>query len=127
MLDEGFQSRIWNQIADIVVKLNIDAYFIVGRPLSSPIGYDKQHHIIYSLINRQNIDGLIIFAGTLGNFISIDQLTSFCNHFKPIPMVCLSQSINGIPSIIVDNRSGIVEIMDHLIAEHGYKKIAFII
>ncbi len=126
MIDEDYQARLWNHFADISEEFDIDLTFIVGKSLSSPYGYDTQHHIIFNLINEKNVDGLLIMAGTLGNFISHEELVNFCRKFQPLPIVCIAQAIEGIPSILIDSRIGLIEVLDHLIVDHGYKRIAYI-
>lgn len=126
MLDESYQKRVWQGIADAAQEMDLNLIFIVGKSIMSPYGYDAQHHIMYDQISPKILDGLILLTGALGNFISMDKLKTFCDRYKPQPMVCISQQVDGIPSIIVDNQVGLMETMNHLIKNHGHRKIAFI-
>ncbi len=126
MLEEGCQTKIWNCIADFAEELDVNIIFVVGKALSSPYGFDSQHHIIYNMADRRNMDGLVIMSGTLGNFITDGELKKFCDRFRPLPMACIALSVEGVPSVLVDNKSGLHEAFDHLIKDHGYKRIAYI-
>jgi signal transduction histidine kinase/DNA-binding LacI/PurR family transcriptional regulator/DNA-binding response OmpR family regulator len=126
MLDEDYQANIWNTIEDQADILDINLIFIVGKSLGSPYGYDYQHHIIYNLASNSVLDGLIILTATLGNFITLEELTEFCKQFHSLPMASIGEAIEGIPSILLDNKFGLKEVLDHLIVDHGYKRIAYI-
>jgi signal transduction histidine kinase/DNA-binding LacI/PurR family transcriptional regulator/DNA-binding response OmpR family regulator/HPt (histidine-containing phosphotransfer) domain-containing protein len=126
MLDEDYQANIWKNVADLAIDLDVNLIFIPGKALSSPYGYDYQHHIIFSLANEHNLDGLIILTATLGNFIPLEDLTAFCRHFGRLPLVSMGQAVKGIPSVLLDNKFGLKEVLDHLIDEHGYRRLAHI-
>ncbi len=46
--------------------------------------------------------------------------------YKGIPLVSIGMRLEGVPSILTDNRAGILEAMDHLIDVHGLRRIAFL-
>ena len=58
--------------------------------------------------------------------ISNDEIKSFCSQFKPLPMVSVGEAVKDIPSIQIDNRSGLHSLMEHLILDHRYRRIACI-
>ena len=62
----------------------------------------------------------------MGNYIEHHEMISFFNKFKPLPMVSFGMRIENIPSIIVENKNGMRQLVDHFIENHGYSKIAFI-
>ncbi len=74
-------------------------------------------------LGEHNTDGLIIFAHSL-NEKELRRLSSF-----DLPMVLLHQSPPeglSIPNITFENKNGAQMLVDHLISEHGYRKIAFL-
>lgn len=111
---EGAKKRDYNLIA------------FVGKSLNSPLAFENQENIIYKLANEKNIDGLLIASGAIGNFLTIEELTNFCKSYKYLPVVCLATPIKGIPSVWVDNKKGMRDIVTHFVKEHKYKRIAFI-
>lgn len=70
-----------------------------------------------------NTDGLVVFAGSLEEA----ELTHL--HEIDFPVVLLHQappnSLN-IPYITFENKAGARKLIDHLIEEHGYRRIAFL-
>lgn len=101
--------------------------FFVGKALLSPYDGENQHIITYSLAGKERLDALVLMTGSLANFCGedffMDRIRSF---FSPLPMVSIAWKLPGIPSLVVDNKSGIRQVMNHLIQVHQRKKIAFI-
>ncbi|MBN1799597.1 MAG: substrate-binding domain-containing protein [Spirochaetales bacterium] len=126
MLDEDYQANIWKNMVDNAIELDVNLIFIVGKALGSPYGYDYQHHLSYSLVDEQNLDGLVILTGSMCCFISMEEATMFCERFQSLPTVSMGEAVKGIPSVLLDNKFGMKEVVKHLIVDHGYKHIAHI-
>ncbi|MBN2531745.1 MAG: substrate-binding domain-containing protein [Spirochaetales bacterium] len=99
---------------------------LVGGAINSPQIHEALCNIIYSFVNKENVDGIIIAAGMLGHYCSRDDLVQFCKKYSPIPIVSISQAIPDITSIITDNTTGLKNMIQHLIHDHHYTKIGFI-
>jgi diguanylate cyclase (GGDEF)-like protein len=125
-LEESYQARVWPGVVDYAQEHNTNLILFVGKSPHSPYGYDYQHNTIYDLVNKNFIDGLVFVSGNLGNFLTPKELEKFFRQFKPIPMVSIALDIKNIPSVLVDNESGIRKGIIHLIKDHRYKRIAFI-
>ena len=81
---------------------------------------------VYELFNPEDFDGIIYYAGALGQFISINDFYSFCSRFTDLPSVNIGIKNPSGSSVLVDNFSGMYELITHLITVHDYKKIAFV-
>lgn len=125
-LEENFQSHLWSSISDIVKEFHINLIVIVARPYGSPHPEDLRHLSLYDMVGNERLDGLIIMANTIGEHLSKEELTNLCRTFTDIPIVTLARKIEGIPAILIDNKRGINEALNHLISEHKYSRIAFI-
>ncbi|MBN2545965.1 MAG: substrate-binding domain-containing protein [Spirochaetes bacterium] len=77
-------------------------------------------------LNLSNIDGLISMSSTLKYIMSREEIENFYLSLKPMPVVSIGMPFENIPSILHDNYSSIKEIMNHLIINHKYTKLAFI-
>ena len=55
-----------------------------------------------------------------------DQLAHLLGRYEDLPMVSIGIPVAGLPHVLVDNESGLREVIHHLITVHGKKKIAFI-
>ncbi len=87
--------------------------------------YDYQLNTIYDYSLLAGLDALIISYGTVSDFLPENEKEQFLGRYKNIPSIIL-ESLRGENNIISDNYQGIKEIMEHLLKEHGFKKIGFI-
>ncbi len=97
-----------------------------GCNLNSPDNFEFQANVIYSYINKCHLDALIMASGTFRNYITEADFEKFYLPFKSIPLVSLSVPIDGIHSIIIDNKTGIMDAVSHLVEFHQCRQIAFI-
>jgi signal transduction histidine kinase/DNA-binding LacI/PurR family transcriptional regulator len=81
---------------------------------------------VFELISKDVFDGFVLLTSNLCVDQTIESLESFCKRFRPIPLLCVGVKVPGIPTISVNNRSGMLELMQHLIHHHHFKKPAFI-
>ena len=82
----------------------------------------KNDSIIFHLIDDSKFSGLISWASSDVSQKTVD----FYGRFINIPMVGMTFKIPERAVIFADNKSGMNELMDHLILTHQFKKIAFI-
>ncbi len=118
-------SLSWEFMTELAEEKDINLLTVVGRMLKSPIGYEAQANILYDLVNPSNVDGLVVTGG-IGHYVDEEELQRFCQCFNSLPQVSLEVLLNGIPSIITDFYSGICALMQHLVKNHGRRRIAFI-
>ena len=127
---DSFLSRnqfdIWLGIVAAISDGKVGLVGFAGGSLEDTSGYFSRSNIIYDLVSKENIDGLIGISGFLGNFTGIQNLASFYRKYSPIPIVSIGAYIDGCTNILVDNRMGMREGITHLIEAHNIKRIAFI-
>ncbi|HEX3043517.1 MAG TPA: GGDEF domain-containing protein, partial [Bacillota bacterium] len=97
-----------------------------GKSLKITYNNDYNYNVIYELVNGNNIDGLVIATTVLRGFISQDQFMAFYSRFQSLPVVSIGIPIDGVPSVLINNRTGFKQLLNHLIHDHHKRKIAFI-
>jgi len=123
----GSQSGFfWSGVIDIASARNANVLCFAGRHLQDPYEFDAQANIIYELIDKESMDGLIIRASTLGSYVGPDGIRNFCARFHPLPMVSVGMVLEGIPSLLLDSYQGMRDAIIHLIEVHGCRHLAFI-
>jgi DNA-binding LacI/PurR family transcriptional regulator len=105
---------------------NCDLVTVIGNHLNSPQIWDNQENFIYDLITPSVFDGLIFWGSTICTYVSPLEEKKFFKKFTSFPIINIGSVLEGIPSIIMNDIEGISKIMDHLIAYHGFTRIAFI-
>ena len=128
-MEERYQSIIWPGIVDAAQELDLNLIFFPGAPLDVPhdvYAYMSERNKVYSLAHSTNLDGLVLFSGTLAGFVDLESLYRFYDRFRDLPIVSLALPLEGASNILVDNKRGMYELVSHLIEVHGYRHLAFI-
>lgn len=90
--------------------------------------YRYQFNSIYQYTHFIKPDAAVITYGSLSAFNSEQGKKAFLEQFSDIPYLVIEDKPidDGVPFLETDNYSGMKECMEHLIVDHGYKKIAFL-
>lgn len=117
---------IWQSATATAQDRGFDVITFTGRPLASPLGYDRYANVVYKLASRERFDALLLLTSGLGLYVGRAGMEAFCRRFEGIPLVSLQMTLGNIPSILVDDYQGMREVVDHLIEVHGCRHIAFL-
>lgn len=104
----------------------VDIFCFEGGAINSNRDYEAQRNMIYDYVGEENVDGLVVLSAIIGHFSTREQVAEFCRKFGDLPLVSVTMELEGIPTIMADNASGLQELLEHLIKKHEYKKFAFI-
>ncbi len=128
-LEERYQSVVWPGMVAAAEALDLNLIFFPGGPLDIPnqvYGYMAERNQIYNLAHPTNLDGLILFSGTLAGFTDLEKLYQLYARFNNLPTVSLSIPLPGATNILVENKKGMRALISHLIEVHHYRKLAFL-
>ncbi len=125
-LSAPYHAELWSGVAQVAKEQQINLLTFLGRELRSSLNFYAQANVIYELIDVNNIDGLLLCADSIGNYVSKAEFLDFCQHYQPLPMVNIGQKLAGMPNVMVENETGMRELMVHLIETHAYRHFAFI-
>lgn len=82
-------------------------------------------NFIYDLPGPDNVDGIIV-EGSIGNFIPEGSMQEFLLKYQGIPIINIGSLLEGYNNILIDNKKGMTDLVNHLVEYHNYKNIAFI-
>jgi diguanylate cyclase (GGDEF)-like protein len=100
---------------------------LTGSPWHEGLGRAAaQRNAIYDLAGPENVDGIMILSGTLGNRVGGSELARFCERYRPLPLCSIAVALPGMPSVLVDNAAGMRAALVHLLLDHEMTRIAFI-
>jgi DNA-binding LacI/PurR family transcriptional regulator/signal transduction histidine kinase len=110
----------------VAEERDVNLICFVGGALRAPHEFDTQRNVAYDLASSKNVAGLVAMSGSLGQFIGPKQLKRFYERYHPLPIVNIAMALDGIPSVLVDNKTGMRDTVTHLIEAHGCSRIVFI-
>ena len=128
-LFDGFFNMVgtdlWRGVVEETRRRSVDLICVVGRTL--PISQSaRTGKMLFAQLDDRLIDGLIVNASAMVNVMPLEQVDEFCAGYRPLPMVGIGLPIEGVCSVLSDDRQGMRRVVEHLIAVHGCQRIAFI-
>ena len=130
-LDNDYSKILLRGITTAAEEMDVNLVIMPGRSLNCQLDdlkhttYEYQYNSIYSFATAQNLDALIVSAGTVGQFVTPEEFRKFLDGFNKIPVITLENVVSGYPCIRLSG-SGIKDIVNHLITVHKRKNIAFV-
>lgn len=124
--DEHYQETLRQTAEDAVHQRGANLLSVAGGIPGSQTRDSDKRHAMFDLVQRTNVDGAILLAGTMVNELGPSGLESLLTKLRGIPLCSIGVELKDVPSIVVDNQSGIDRALTHLVEHHGCKRIAFI-
>jgi len=87
---------------------------------------DAARHFVFDLVSPTNVDAVLISSHTIGHLSTRAEIQRFAERLAPLPTVSLGVELDGICSLLVDNETGIHEVVSHLIRDHQCRRLAFV-
>lgn len=125
-LDGAYQSQILAGARDAARDRRVNLLCFAGGMLGNEQRGGVRRNATFDLVGPENVDGIILMSGSIGNRIGADRLLEYCDRFRDLPRVSVAVELPGMASIVVDNRTGIENAIAHLIRTHGCREIAFV-
>lgn len=90
--------------------------------------FDYQCNVVYDYARLGKVDALIISYGTLCIFLENNNQAEFLKRFDGIPYILVDERTQdpGVSSVITDNYGGMYALAEHLVRDHGYRRIAYL-
>ena len=126
-LEGGYNNQLWQENHRAAQEQDLNLVVFEGRSIDNP-GTDHQHNIIYDLVRRVPCDGFFLMSAQISNYVDPARVQAFCEPLVRTgkPILSAGELIAGTTSLLVDNKTGMDAMMDHLIEQHGYRRIAFV-
>ncbi len=128
-VSNDFQVSILSGIYDSAKKNDLNLICFEGGVLKRPKTQDLHDYcrnIIYSFAYKNAVDGLIVLSASLGHEITNKELSEFFDSFSPIPIVSIARKLPGVPSVIVDNKTGLRNLLEHLADAHHCERFVLL-
>ncbi|WP_157529631.1 substrate-binding domain-containing protein [Nocardia sp. NRRL S-836] len=116
----------WRGVSDGAQRLGCDLVCFVGSELDHPEPHKRRANAVYDLVSPDRIDALVVWTTRVGQLIGSEGMREYVKRYAPMPMVSVETSLAQWPAILMDNRNGMRQAVDHLIEVHGKRRIAFV-
>ena len=125
-IDDSYQNELFLALAESARQVGASLLCFTGGSPGTDGGVPHPRNRIYDIIGPENVDAIILSAGTLESGLGAERLERFLHRFVGIPVVSIGIAMHGVPSVVLDNAEGMQRLVTHMIEAHGCKRIAFV-
>ena len=87
--------------------------------------YHYQYNCMFSYAENHSFDAVILETAVMGRYVAPEVLSEVAHQFGDTPVVTISEKIDNLPCVSFETNGIDLEI-DHLVNEHGRKRIGFV-
>ena len=125
-LKDQYQNTILSGITRAAREADVSLFCYAGGVIGAPRRVGIERNRVFEMVDPTNLSGLIVLAGTIGNYVGATALGEYCQRYRPLPLVSIAVPLPGSPCVGVDNSTGLRQGLRHLVADHGYRRVAFV-
>lgn len=125
-IHESYQSTVLAGVVDAAKAADVCVLCFCGGVLEAGDVSAPQRNAIFKLVDPHTVDGLVVMSGAIGNVVGAAEMAAFCAAYRPLPIVSIAAALDGVPSVVVEDDTGMRDVVAHLIDVHARKHVAFI-
>jgi DNA-binding LacI/PurR family transcriptional regulator len=123
-LNEEYVWAIWRGVRETVEQRGGSVVCIAGAGINDPSPDRQARSELFELAQPAAVDGILCLSGVLGHFAGVKGTESWLLK-RGLLAACIGPA-EHVPSVSIDDETGVTQLMHHLIEHHGYRRIAFI-
>lgn len=125
-LEDSYQGSVLAGAVDAAQSRGVSLVVLPGGVLGGHGKNGAWRNQLYELLSPRRYDGLVVMTGTLGNQLGEDVVSSLCADFPKDRVCSVGIALRESSTVLIDNRRGMQSALEHLIRDHGHRRIAFI-
>ena len=130
-LENEYATEVIKGAISAAKELDLNLIIMPGRGINAVADdekysiYDYQNNVVYNYVSSENLDALIVSAGTIGSYISQQEMLKFLRGYGNLPILTMEVEYPGYPCVHFDQNAMKLAV-NHLIETCGCKKIAYV-
>jgi DNA-binding LacI/PurR family transcriptional regulator/signal transduction histidine kinase/ActR/RegA family two-component response regulator len=122
----AYECEIRNAFDAVCRRLDLDLLLVYGTGVDEQDGALAAHNSIYNLLGPESVDGIVALTSSIATYCGSERMTAFLEQYGRIPVCSLGVKLKGVPSVLVDHRAGMLALLEHIVGDHGHRRVAFI-
>jgi len=123
-LDEAYGWTLWQSVRRTVEQHGGSAVFFSGAAFEHPQPERRARNRIFDFVRPSGVDAVLCVSGVLGHYVGVPGTERWL--LQRGLLACSIGPAEHVPSVRVDDSSGVAQLMRHLIRHHDHKRIAFV-
>ena len=131
-LEDEFDNSVCEGVMIAAEHNDVDLVILPGRYIDAVYAdkirteYEYQYNTLFDIPMHCKFDLLLVLIGTIASHLDHEQKKKFIDRYKDVPVLTITAEVEGYPSMTSDNRTGLTEVIEHLIKDHECRDIGFV-
>ncbi|MBN1412146.1 MAG: diguanylate cyclase [Spirochaetales bacterium] len=125
-LDSDYHDQMLRGFQSAVRERRFNGLVFSGGAIRAINRQVQTRNILFNRAFFRLLDGIVFSISDLNFFTSTDQKAEFMAGFSGIPTISVCHVLPGYTSVVVENETGVTDLINHFIRVHGYRRIAVI-
>ena len=126
LLGDSYGTTLRDSLDAACQLLDLNLYVVAGHGLEDPDPSSFAYNKVFHWIHPGAVDGIIVLSTSLAAHRGSEAVQRLCNSYEGMPLCGIGITVQGIPSIVIDNRLAMRAVVEHLVNDHGCKRPLFI-
>jgi DNA-binding LacI/PurR family transcriptional regulator/signal transduction histidine kinase/ActR/RegA family two-component response regulator len=122
----GYEAQLRDAIHAKCREAGHHLLLVYGGPLEAPQPLDVADNLVYDLLRPDSVDGIVVVSTLLSTYCGADGVARLIERFARAKLCSVGIELPGVPSLVLDNRPGMEAVVEHLVRDHGCRRIAFL-
>jgi DNA-binding LacI/PurR family transcriptional regulator len=123
-MNNAYEWDVWRGARAAIEERGGVALGFAGCGVDDPVAEHQARSTVFELIHSSNVDGILCLTSVVGQHAGVERTEAWLEA-KGLPVCCIGPAAR-LPSVSVDDATGITQLMAHLIEHHDHHRIAFI-
>lgn len=125
-LFDSYQIDLRQAFERVALREGFDLVVVMGRCPGDPDPVERVQNVLYDWITPKSVDGVVLLSGVLVNFLGTTAVEALVKRLGSLPKVSIGVEMLQVPSVTVDNRTGMRLATEHLLRVHDCRRIAYL-
>lgn len=124
LVDDAYEWTIWQSARRTIEQAGGSAVYFAGACIEDPSAERRARARIFDFVQPSSVDALLCVSSVIGHFVGVPGTERWL--LQRGLLACSIGPAEHVPSVTVDDSSGMTQLMRHLIRHHQHKRIAFV-
>jgi len=121
----GYEGQLRDALYKRASASGHNLVLVYGGALDEPT-LAAADNVIFRIIRTDDFDGIIVASALLSAYCGPDGVAKLVERYARGRLCSVGTAIPGVPSLVLDNRSGMEAAVEHLVRHHGCRQLAFL-
>lgn len=121
-LFDGYEVTAWKGMVRAAEELDVDLLCFLGGTLED----GSRRTSLAEQAAPGCVDALVVLSAALGFLTGPAAVAALVSRLAPLPVVSVSEPLPGFTNVLADNEAGVAQLVEHLVVQHGRRRIAYL-